>query len=104
MENKSQQRTALFQAIGFAWQFGYTIVVPLLIFGLGGRWLDRHYGTGPWLFLAGVLLSIAISSVALVKKAMDIMKTLDQAGRKESTSKPETTPPPTPPHDNIPRR
>lgn len=104
MENKSQQRNALFQAIGFAWQFGYTIVVPLVVFALVGRLLDRKLGTGPWLFLIGVLLSIAISSIALVSKAMKIMRTIDSIDTKPPTDRPESTPPLTPPHDDFPRR
>ncbi len=64
----------LITALGYAWQFGYTVVVPLVLFGLGGRWLDDAFGTAPWLFLAGLVLAVIVSSVALVRKALKIFR------------------------------
>jgi hypothetical protein len=92
MPSATPQRTAFFQAIGYAWQFGYTIVVPLIVLGIGGRWLDRKFGTHPWLFLAGVVVSIAISSIALTIKALKIMRSIEpnESGPKDAS--PETKP------------
>lgn len=63
-----------FSALGLAWELGYTIAVPLVIFALGGRFLDKKLGTSPWLLLAGILLSIAISSYIVYKKTLDIIE------------------------------
>lgn len=93
MDNRSPQRTAVFQALGYAWQFGYTIVVPLVLFGVLGRWLDRKLGTAPWLFLAGVVFSIAISSVALILKALKIMQSIEREGRGSKTDRTDAPPP-----------
>ncbi len=90
MASNSPQRAALYQALGYAWQFGYTIVVPLILFGIGGRVLDRKFGTHPWLFVAGVVVSIAISSVALIVKALKIMRTIDAPDQTKPTTSDET--------------
>lgn len=65
--------SALWQAIGLAWELGYTIAVPLVVLALLGRLADKWFGTSPWLFLTGVILSIAISSILVVKKTQSIM-------------------------------
>jgi F0F1-type ATP synthase assembly protein I len=65
--------SALWQALGLAWELGYTIAVPLVGLALLGRFADKWLNTGPWLFLTGVILSIAISSILVVKKTQSIM-------------------------------
>jgi F0F1-type ATP synthase assembly protein I len=65
--------SALWQALGLAWELGYTIAVPLVGLALLGRFADKWLGTNPWLFLTGVILSIAISSILVVKKTQSIM-------------------------------
>lgn len=74
MSNDSSQRNALLQALSYAWEFGYLVAVPLILFAVLGRFLDSKLHTKPWLFLAGILLSILISSVAVVRKALKIFK------------------------------
>lgn len=72
------QRRALWQALSLAWELGYLIVVPLLLFGLGGRWLDHILGTSPWLFLGGMAMAVAMTTVFLVRKFAKIIRDLDQ--------------------------
>jgi F0F1-type ATP synthase assembly protein I len=62
-----------FSALGLAWNLGYTIAVPLVVFALAGRFLDRKLGTTPWLLLIGILFSIALSSWLVYKKTLDII-------------------------------
>lgn len=38
-------------------QIGFATALPLVIFGILGRYLDKIYGTGHWLFLAGLLIA-----------------------------------------------
>ena len=38
-------------------QIGFATALPLVIFGVLGRYLDKIYGTGHWLFLAGLLIA-----------------------------------------------
>lgn len=70
----NQKKEKQFSALSLAWQLGYTIAVPIVVFALVGRYLDKKLGTTPWLLLFGILVSIAVSSWAVYKKTLDIMK------------------------------
>ena len=61
-------------AVGLAWELGYTIAVPIVALALLGRYLDKKMGTSPWILLFGILLSIAVSSWAIYKKTLDIIE------------------------------
>ena len=69
-----QEKEKSWSAVGLAWELGYTIAVPIVVLALLGRYLDKKLGTTPWLLLAGILISIAVSSWAVYKKTLDIMK------------------------------
>lgn len=71
---KTPVSSTTLQALSYAWQFGYTIAVPLVVLALLGRFLDQKLGTSPWFLLGGILLSIIISSVAVVMKALSIFR------------------------------
>jgi len=62
-----------FNAWQLAWELGYTIAIPIVLFALLGRWADHSLGTSPWLLLTGVLISILISSFAVYKKVSKIL-------------------------------
>ena len=66
-------RSPKHEVIAMAWETGYTIALPLVIFGLGGRWLDRALGTSPLFLLAGILLAIAATSVWMYRKLKKLM-------------------------------
>lgn len=71
---RSSERQALWDALGLAWEMGYTIAVPLTLFALGGRFLDRWIGTAPWLMLVGIGAAIAISSIAITRKVKNVCR------------------------------
>ncbi len=68
---------ALWQALNLAWELGYTIAIPLVIFALLGRWADGAFHTKPWLFLAGILLAISASSILLVRKFSRLIREMN---------------------------
>ncbi len=72
MSDKKEEKK--WSAVGLAWELGYTIAVPLVVFALGGRWLDKKLGTSPFLLLAGILLSIGLTSWLVYKKTLDIIE------------------------------
>ncbi len=74
MNEKQPQKSSTWFALGLVWQLGYTIAIPLVVFGLLGRFLDRKFGTSPLLLLAGILLSLIISTIGVYRKTMKIMK------------------------------
>ena len=57
-----------------AWELGYTIAVPIVLLALVGRFADKHFETSPWLLLAGILLSIIVSSALVYRKISPILK------------------------------
>ncbi len=65
-------------ALGLVFELGYLIVIPLLLFGLGGRWLDRRFGTTPWLFLGGMAMAVLVTTVFLVRKFSQLLRDLEK--------------------------
>jgi F0F1-type ATP synthase assembly protein I len=74
VEKKFNKNENSWSAVGLAWELGYTIAVPLVVFALLGRYLDKKLGTSPFLLLLGILLSIGLTSWLVYKKTLDIMK------------------------------
>jgi len=73
-ENEDKKEAnGLWSALSLAWEMGYTIAVPLVAFALGGRLLDRRFDTSPWLLLAGIFISIPISTIVIHWKMMKII-------------------------------
>lgn len=69
----STGRGMVWQAIGFAWDFGIIVVVPLVVLAIGGRYLDRQLDTSPWLFLTGAVVAIIISSILVVSRLSQLI-------------------------------
>lgn len=69
--NKSDGGT--WSALSLAWELGYTIAIPIVVFALGGRLLDRKLGTSPWLLLVGIGISLVVSSWLVYFKTVRII-------------------------------
>ena len=63
----------MWSALSLAFELGYIIALPLVIAGVGGRFLDHRYGTSPLFILGGITLAVVITSVWLVFKLKDFM-------------------------------
>jgi F0F1-type ATP synthase assembly protein I len=50
--------------------FGAELLVPLIVGVIGGRWLDRRFGTEPWLLLVLTVLGAVAGMVNLIRRAM----------------------------------
>ena len=57
-----------------AWGLGFDIAVPLVVFALFGRLLDKSFGTSPWLLLLGIVLAIISSTYIIYRKVSRIIK------------------------------
>lgn len=77
MAMEKPSRSPLWQALGLAWELGYTIAIPLVLFALAGRWADRVLDTKPWMFLGGVVIAIVSTSLLLVRKFARLMRDLN---------------------------
>lgn len=68
-ESEKKQETSLtFSAWQLAWELGYTIAIPIVLFALAGRWADNEFGTGPWLLLTGIVASLFTTSFLVYRK------------------------------------
>lgn len=78
MENSAsktskKEKSIFWQAVGLVFQFGYTIIVPLVILVLAGRLLDKKFNSSPIFLLTGIIVSVIISGVALLLKMKKIL-------------------------------
>ena len=55
-------------AFFLAGEIGFTIAIPIVALLLGGRLLDRTFGTAPWFLLGGVLLSLPVVGLLIFRK------------------------------------
>lgn len=78
MLSQKEQEGRVFSAVGFAWELGYTIVVPLVLGAFLGRWADGFFGTKPMLFLASILLAIAGTAYLVIRKTTAIMRLFEK--------------------------
>lgn len=51
-----------------AFQLGFIIAIPVVVFGFAGKWLDRKAGTYPLLTLIGIFAAILSTSVWIYRK------------------------------------
>lgn len=60
-----------------AWGLGFDIAIPLVVFALIGRLLDRSFDTSPWFFIAGILVAIISSTTIIYRRISRILKNSD---------------------------
>jgi F0F1-type ATP synthase assembly protein I len=60
--------------IAFAFDLGFAIVIPLVIFALGGRFLDKKFETSPLFLIIGLLISIVFTGISIYKKTKKYTK------------------------------
>jgi F0F1-type ATP synthase assembly protein I len=63
---------------------GLDLVVSILFGFLGGRWLDGHFGTGPWLMIAGLLCGSIAGFRFLFRAAAKMQREAERDGFKAS--------------------
>jgi F0F1-type ATP synthase assembly protein I len=73
-ENEKESNEKSWSVMRIAWDLGYIIAVPLVLFALLGRYLDKKLGTSPYLLLAGVILAVGLSSWLVYRKTLDIIE------------------------------
>lgn len=60
-DKKSKQITTL-KSLSFVVQFGFMIVIPLVIFATIGKWLANRYQSELWLYLS-LIIALITSSI-----------------------------------------
>lgn len=74
-QDPSPKETEQMRATGVAAGLGCSIVATVVIFILGGVFLDREFGTEPWLTLVGVGIAIVAAGYQLYE-----LSTLGRSG------------------------
>ncbi|NTU99006.1 AtpZ/AtpI family protein [Candidatus Falkowbacteria bacterium] len=88
MPNKSQQQAPWWhQGLVLFFKLSSWITAPILIAVFIGKWLDRKYGTEPWLFLASVAISFLVSTAGIVIQGMREMKKVEEEEKKDKEEK-----------------
>jgi hypothetical protein len=60
--------------VNLAFDMGFVIALPLVAFGLLGKYLDGRLGTEPWLTIVGILIAIISTTIWLTKKLKEYIK------------------------------
>jgi len=86
---KNKEKSNLWQALSLLGQLGYVIAVPLVILALGGRFIDKKYGTSPWFLIVGMFFALIISTFWVYKKTAEIMSEATEEHKNIKTQKQE---------------
>lgn len=65
---------------------GY-ILGPLVLFGLLGFFLDRHFETKPWILLASLAIAFVSTNILIYKRSSQIAKKFVEEPKQEQTDK-----------------
>ncbi len=66
-ESKKELKTKG-ELIAFAYDVGFAIIMPLVIFVIIGHVLDDQFNTKPLFLISGILLSLITTAIAIYKK------------------------------------
>ena len=77
----------------FAFSFGITSVISILLGFWAGTWLDKKLETSPWLMLAGIFAGIFLTFQALFSemKVYNKLEEMETKAAKEETQENEET-------------
>ncbi len=58
------------KALANAVNLGTSVAMTFAVCLIGGQWLDRKFGTEPWLMIAGMILAILTSGKMMWERLM----------------------------------
>ena len=70
---KESKELGFLLSLRLAWNLGYIIAIPAVVFGFGGAYADKRLGTSPWLLLGGFTFAIALSGFGVYRKVKEII-------------------------------
>lgn len=74
---KTARNVSIWKVMSWAWELGYRITLPIVIFAIAGRLLDKHFNTRFIFLLAGVFLSFIVSSILVMLKSLSLIKEIE---------------------------
>ncbi len=66
-----QKQVTIRNTMAIAMEFGFIIVIPLIAFGMLGKWLEAKYHNKLWL-IGCILIALFITSVWFYKRILEI--------------------------------
>lgn len=75
---KNPNNQPQWSAYSLALNIGFMIVIPILVFGIGGVLLDKYLETFPIFVLIGFFLAMASGLLIVYKKSKDIIDNLNR--------------------------
>jgi len=86
-DNFPQKRGSLWLSLSLAWQLGYLIIGPLIIFVLGGQLLDKILKTSPLFLLLGIIIAFSLTTVGIYFKLTKILKIIEREAENKNPEK-----------------
>ncbi|MBU1126275.1 AtpZ/AtpI family protein [Patescibacteria group bacterium] len=67
---KTQQNSYYYRlAFRIAADFGITLAAPAVLAAFLGQWLDKKWGTDPWLLFVCLVAAFTLTAIFVVRKA-----------------------------------
>ena len=73
----------MWRIAGFTGAVGIEVAVAIVIGYFGGGWLDRKFGTAPWLTYIGFLAGVGAAIKALIRVTRDYKRRFPEADSDE---------------------
>lgn len=76
LKNKKEKKeiNSQWSVFSLAMELGYLIAIPIVVLALLGRFLDKKLDSSPWLFLAGICISIVLTTYLVYKKTISVIE------------------------------
>lgn len=83
MDNKNNQlkrdKSWMRPALSMFARLNALVVIPVIIAIILGKWLDKKYGTEPWLLFATATIAFIFTMIALARRTQVEFKKLDES-------------------------
>lgn len=73
-EKSKRDFSSPWMAVQLAWELGYMIAIPAVLLGFVGAYVDKAFHTSPLFLIAGFLLAVTLSAIAVYRKVREIIK------------------------------
>lgn len=70
-----------------ALELGFIIAIPIVVFGLLGKYLDERFGADPIFKLAGLVLAITVTTIWLTRRFSEIFRAMKESSKQNEKSK-----------------
>lgn len=82
-----EEKSSAWKALLLAWELGYSIAIPIVVFALVGRLLDHWLNTSPIFLLVGIVIAIVTTTLWLTQKAKRMLADIERE-EKQTLNKP----------------